>query len=163
MTFGILEFKLLLLLGVANVAPIAAWRLLGKRWNHSLDGGWRLPDGQPLFGPSKTRRGIIASMLLTPLAAVLLHFSMITGLIIAAGAMVGDLFSSFIKRRFKQPVSSMAPLLDQIPESLLPLLLLQQYYALTWTQMISIVLAFIIAEVLLSRLLYRFGLRKRPY
>ena len=44
------------------------------------------------------------------------------GLVVAVWAMVGDCLSSFVKRRLKMPSSSMALGLDQIPESLLPLL-----------------------------------------
>jgi CDP-archaeol synthase len=42
------------------------------------------------------------------------------GLLVSAMAMIGDLLSSFVKRRMKLVPGSMAFALDQIPESLLP-------------------------------------------
>ena len=42
------------------------------------------------------------------------------GLLVSAMAMIGDLLSSFVKRRMKLVPGSMALALDQIPESLLP-------------------------------------------
>jgi CDP-archaeol synthase len=45
-----------------------------------------------------------------------------TGLLVGAAAMAGDLFSSFLKRRLDLPPSSKATGLDQVPESLIPLL-----------------------------------------
>jgi hypothetical protein len=44
------------------------------------------------------------------------------GLLVAATAMIGDLFSSFAKRRMKLAPGSTALGLDQIPESLLPVI-----------------------------------------
>lgn len=61
--------QLLLLLAVANNAPIAAKRFLGHRWDFPLDGGIRLRDGRPLLGPSKTLRGVIAAVASSTLSA----------------------------------------------------------------------------------------------
>ena len=52
-----LSLELLLLLGVANSAPIAARRLLGDRWAAPLDFGLNFVDGRPLLGRGKTIRG----------------------------------------------------------------------------------------------------------
>ena len=53
-----LIIKLLMLLAVANGTPVAAKLMLGDTLVYPLDAGVRLPDGQPLFGRSKTVRGI---------------------------------------------------------------------------------------------------------
>jgi len=168
-----LELKLLLLIIIANGGPVVAQKLLGKRWQLPLDAGKHFIDGKPLFGAAKTWRGILAACLLTGPGAWVMHLPPMTGFLIALCAMAGDLLSSFIKRRLGMPSSSMALGLDQIPESLLPLLVIK-YFApallppplqaeLTWTLVWQIVAMFFVAELLLSRILYRLRIRNEPY
>jgi CDP-2,3-bis-(O-geranylgeranyl)-sn-glycerol synthase len=53
--------------------------------------------------------------------------------------------------------------LDQIPESLLPLLAVAGEFGLSWTTIGLITIGFIVVELALSRVLYRLGVRNRPY
>jgi CDP-2,3-bis-(O-geranylgeranyl)-sn-glycerol synthase len=101
--------------------------------------------------------------LLTPLVALVLGEPLWLGLVIAAGAMAGDSLSSFLKRRLGRPPSSQAFGLDQIPEALLPLLLVSEVLALDGLTIGGLVLAFLVLELLLSRVLYRLRIRRRPY
>jgi CDP-2,3-bis-(O-geranylgeranyl)-sn-glycerol synthase len=155
--------SLLLLLGVANFAPIVAKKLLGEWFDAPLDRGLTLSDGQPVFGASKTIRGVAASVVCTAAAAPLLELDWTVGAILAAGSMVGDLLSSFAKRRFRLRVHAQAFGLDQIPEALLPLLLLQARLGLAVLDIAGIVGAFVLLEVLLSRVLFRLHIRDQPY
>jgi hypothetical protein len=155
--------QVLVLLGVANSTPIFATRLFGKRFSAPLDGALKLADGRPLFGPSKTVRGLVLSLVCTTLAALLLDFEWITGAGLAAASMLGDLLSSFLKRRLGLRAHSQAFGLDQIPESLLPLLLLREHLGLGYADIALIVAAFIVLELILSRLLYTLHIRDRPY
>ncbi len=114
--------QILVLLTLANGAPVVAKKIFGERFNSPLDGGVAFFDGRPLFGKSKTIRGIVVAVLATAAAAPLIGLSLATGAIVAAAAMAGDLLSSFTKRRLGFKPSSQALGLDQIPESLLPML-----------------------------------------
>jgi CDP-2,3-bis-(O-geranylgeranyl)-sn-glycerol synthase len=154
---------LLLLIIIANGAPILTRLLLNDSFNLAVDFGQRMPDKNRLFGPSKTWRGILAALLATTTAAWLLEHSPETGFLVAAYAILGDLCSSFIKRRLSMQPSSMAPLLDQVPESLLPAFMLKEVFNLDILAVILLVLIFIIIELLLSHILYRYGVRNRPY
>jgi CDP-2,3-bis-(O-geranylgeranyl)-sn-glycerol synthase len=156
-------FKMLVLLVVANGAPVLGKKIFGATFNRPLDGGIKLRDGRPLFGPSKTVRGLVLSIAATALAAVALGFDWKDGALIALLAMLGDLASSFVKRRLGRPPSSMALGLDQIPESLLPTLVFKARLGLTAWDITGVVFAFILLELLLSRLLYGLHLRDRPY
>jgi CDP-2,3-bis-(O-geranylgeranyl)-sn-glycerol synthase len=140
----------------------AKW-LLRDRLAWPLDGGARFLDGRPLLGPSKTVRGLVLALFLTTLAAPLLGFHWGSGLTIGACAMLGDLVSSFGKRRLGRATSSQALGLDQIPESLFPLLAVHQSLGLHAWDIVLLVGAFIVLELLLSRLLYRLGIREQPY
>ncbi len=158
-----IEVKLLLLLVIVNGAPICARFIFGNRSNFPVDFGIRLPDTYPLFGESKTWRGVITAIMAGMIMAPLLGFSLEVGFIVGSVSMLGDLFSSFLKRRLGMVPSSMALGLDQIPESLFPLLAVSQKLHLSWLQILSLVLLFFIIELSLSRLLYRLKIRKRPY
>lgn len=155
--------QLLVLIIIANGAPILIRVLLNDSWNNAVDFGKKLQDNQRIFGPSKTWRGIFIALATTPAAAWLLGHSPETGLLIAVYAVLGDLVSSFIKRRLAMKPSSMAPLLDQVPESAFPAIMMMQTFNLDTQSVILLVLTFVIIELVLSHILYRWGIRNRPY
>lgn len=155
--------QVLLLLFIANGAPVVARLLLSQRLSLPVDFGQRFIDGRALFGNSKTWRGIVAAVLLSVLASPLLSLPLYVGALFGFYVMVGDLIASFIKRRCGIEPSGQALGLDQIPESLLPLLLLQSTLGLSWGDIVIVVALFIVLELLVSRLLYRLHIRKRPY
>ena len=154
---------LLLLIIVANGAPVLLRFFLRDRLDTPIDFGAELPDGRRLFGGSKTWRGVAGALLATVAIAVLLGYSAWIGGTVAVFAILGDLISSFIKRRLGMRPSSMAPLLDQAPESLLPALVSMHDFALDDIHVIALVVVFVVVELLLSLLLYRLGVRSRPY
>ena len=155
--------QLLLLIIIANGAPIIIRQILNDGFAVAVDFGQTLPDGQPVFGQSKTWRGVLAALIVTSLVAWLIGLSVLTGLLVAALALLGDLCSSFIKRRLAMESSSMAPLLDQVPESLLPAFMMRHVFDLDLASVLWMVLLFIIIELLLSHILFRWGVRNRPY
>lgn len=158
-----LIFRTLVLLAVANGTPVIVKRVFGARADHAIDCGVRLADGRFMFGPSKTIRGVISSVIATAPIAAAVGFTVYAGAVIALGAMGGDLASSFVKRRLGLEPSSKATGLDQIPEALLPCLLLSAILPLTAGDIAVIVLLFFGGEVILSELLFRAGVRDRPY
>ena len=153
----------LAILAVANTAPLVAKKILGARFSHPLDGGAIFLDKRALFGPSKTIRGVIASVLATAAAAPVVGVAPETGALLAGAAMVGDLLSSFLKRRLDRPPSSQALGLDQVPESLLPLMVGRQALSLSFIDITIVVAIFFIGELLLARLFFKLGLRQQPY
>jgi CDP-2,3-bis-(O-geranylgeranyl)-sn-glycerol synthase len=154
---------LLVLIGAANTAPLVAKNLLGARGAWPLDGGLTFFDGKPLFGRSKTVRGVLVGTFAPALLAPLVGYDVWQGIAIGAAAMAGDLLSSFTKRRLGLAPSSQAIGFDQILEVLLPVLLARSWFGLTWWDVVYVVAAFIILGLLLSKLLYRLKLRDEPY
>ena len=77
--------------------------------------------------------------------------------------MAGDLFSSFVKRRLNLPPSSQALGLDQVPESLFPMLACRAALSLTIADIVLGVGIFFIGELILSRFLYQAHVRDEPY
>lgn len=132
----------LALLALANGTPVVAKKLFGSRAALPIDVGVQFWDGRPLFGTAKTVRG---------------------GCLVAGIAMVGDLFSSFVKRRLQFPPSTQAIGLDQIPESLFPLLACKSMLSLAFADIVLSVGIFLIGELIASRLLYWLRVRDQPY
>ncbi|MDN4983025.1 CDP-archaeol synthase [Bradyrhizobium arachidis] len=151
------------LLTLANGSPVVAKKLFGPRFAFALDGGFLLFDGRPVFGASKTVRGIVASIAVTAVGGVMLGLGYELGALMAIVAMAGDLLSSFLKRRMNMPPSSQALGLDQVPESLFPLLACRESLGLSYAGILVIVLMFFVGELAISRLLYVLRIRDQPY
>jgi hypothetical protein len=158
-----LIFQLLALLTLANGTPVIVKRVLGGFLAYPLDGGTRFVDGRPVFGPSKTVRGLVLSILITSGFAPLIGLPWKIGGVVATMAMAGDLFSSFLKRRMKLAPSTMAIGLDQVPESLFPLLACQSLLAITIIDIAVVTITFFAGELVLSWLLFRLNIRDRPF
>lgn len=158
-----IELELLLLIVIANGVPVVAAAIGGDWGAHPLDGGRVLADGHRLLGDSKTWRGLLLSPLATGAGAALLGLPAGIGVMVGGVAMLGDLLSSFLKRRLGIPPSGMALGLDQIPEALLPLLAVANVFALNGLTIAAIVASFAILELGLSPIFYWLGIRNRPY
>jgi CDP-2,3-bis-(O-geranylgeranyl)-sn-glycerol synthase len=155
--------QVLALLTLANGVPVITKDIMGLRLAAPIDRGAKFFDGRPIFGSSKTIRGILLSILITSASAPPIGLGWKIGALVAGVAMAGDLLSSFLKRRMNLPAGGRATGLDQIPESLFPLLACRTALSLTALDIGMGTAAFFVGELLLSRLLYRFRLRDRPY
>ena len=143
----------LALILIANGLPALLGLLLGP--GRALDGGRVLRDGRPLFGPTKTVRGILAALVAAPIAATALGLAWHIGLLVAVGAMLGDLLASFTKRRLGLTSSTTVPLLDTVPESLIPVLLVMEQLGLDWLDLALLILAFAALDLVLTPLGHR--------
>jgi CDP-2,3-bis-(O-geranylgeranyl)-sn-glycerol synthase len=158
-----LILALLFLLLVSNGTPVVANWILGKRFATPLDGGIGFVDGRPLFGRAKTIRGFALSVVATSASAPVVGVDWKIGALVGVAAMVGDLFSSFLKRRLGLAASSRATGLDQVPEALFPLLACGGELSLTFADIAVTTAIFIVGEIVLSPLFFRLGVRERPY
>jgi len=159
----LLLLRVMVLLGIANGAPIIATRIFGARFGAPLDGGLTLRDGAPLFGDGKTIRGVVASVGCTAFAGSLMGFDWVLGAGFAAASLAGDLLSSFLKRRRRLEPHAEAFGVDQIPEALLPLVIFRTPLGLTALEIVVLLGAFVALASLLSQLLFRLNIRDRPY
>lgn len=159
----IVGIELLAILVAVNGAPILAARLLGRRWDAPVDGGRRWPDGRPVFGVAKTWRGLLAGLLAGALVAAMTGYGPGTGLALGILSLVGDLLSSFAKRRMGLEPSDRCPGLDQLPESLLPTAYAVYALDLPWWWLLLLPALFTLVDRGLSGPLYRLQIRKRPY
>lgn len=128
-----------------------------------MDVGARLPDGKPVFGSSKTWRGLLCAVVTACTLSLLFGFGLRFGLLFGALVMSGDLLSSFIKRRRGLDPSDPSPGLDQLPESLIPSIYAVNVLGFGWPWALALTLAFILLGLLISKPLYWLKIRKRPY
>jgi hypothetical protein len=149
----------LLLLTLANLAPWALGRACRDRWAAPLDGGLVLPDGRRLLGSHKTWRGLAAAVTACAITAELLGLHGWLGMEFAALSMLGDAISSAWKRRRGREPGEDDPGLDQLPEALLPLIVLHVPLNLGWKEIAVVTTVFAVLN--LVSLLVRHP-RRRP-
>ena len=88
MTIELLQ--LLFIIIIANGAPILARMLLNNQLNTAVDFGAKMADGNPIFGTSKTWRGIFATLLISPIAVLTFDYTAEIVILIAIGTISGD-------------------------------------------------------------------------
>ncbi|MEQ9545232.1 MAG: CDP-archaeol synthase [Marinobacter sp.] len=159
----ILALELFVMLVLANGAPVVARRLFGHHWSAPVDGGrfWR--DGCPVLGKSKTWRGVVSGTVSCGLFAMVAGLGLFFGLLFGLMGLLGDMLSSFIKRRRGLEASAKALWLDQVPEALLPMILAFLWLPLGLWQAVAVVVLFTLSNILFSPLLYRLGIRRQPH
>ncbi|MER2512995.1 MAG: CDP-archaeol synthase [Nitrosomonas ureae] len=135
--------------------------LLNNQWNAAVDFGAKMADGNPVLGASKTWRGILATLLVLPGVALIFGYTAEVGILIAIGTISGDLFSSFVKRRLGMVPSSKAPLLDQIPESLIPALMMMHIFDLSLSGILFLVFAFTVIDMIMTYFLYHWRVLRK--
>ena len=166
-----ITLKILVLLWAVNLAPPSLSLLLKERGQTPVDMGRRMKDGQPLFGPHKTIRGVVAGVVAGGLIGWLLGLPVAIGLGSGALSMIGDLTSSMIKRRLGKPSGSVVAGLDQLPEGAFPLFLLSHYVNIGPVRAVAIILLFCFGAyagsfffkwIFLSRAIERYKRKLRP-
>ena len=98
----------------ANLLPPLASLLTADRFARPVDGGGHWLDGQPLFGPHKTLRGVLAILaggsLVFPLLGVRWEQAGLAALLVV----IGDLLTSFVKRRAGLASGATVVVFDQL-------------------------------------------------
>jgi CDP-2,3-bis-(O-geranylgeranyl)-sn-glycerol synthase len=154
--------RALLLVGVASSVPWAAGRVCGNRWSWPLDFGVKLRDGERLFGDHKTWRGLITGIAVCSLAGSLLDVGYLVGAAAGFLGLAGDAASSAIKRRLRRPPGAEVPGLDQIPEALLPLLILREPLGLSFSSVVAVTLVFAVLDLVVAPLRNPHSKRLQP-
>lgn len=142
----------LALLVATNTAPVLAAWLLRARARWPIDGGVLLGDGQRLLGANKTWRGLLAAVLAGALVGPCLGLAPTQGALGGLLTIAGDAMSSFVKRRLRLPPGEWIPGLDQLPEAVLPLLVLWRPLGLDLLGFAAAVATFSVLDLIAARL-----------
>ena len=142
----------LLLVIVANVAPWAAGRYFPRYWRAPLDCGATLADGTRVLGENKTWRGLVVGALACGVVARLLQYPLALGIAFGLLSLTADTVASFVKRRLRLQPGTEIPGLDQLPEALVPLLVLSRPLGLGLIASFAIAFAFLLLDLAVTRL-----------
>ena len=140
------------MLCAANGAPVVVAKLAPSDRSAPLDFGYRLFDGQRLFGDHKTWRGLIFGTAACALLAGVLGIPAWLGVGFGAASLFGDACSSAVKRRRGLTPGTQALGLDQLPEALLPMILFAGPLSLQFRDIIAATLVFICLDIVATRM-----------
>lgn len=149
---------------VANGTPV----VLGG--GAPIDGGKKFIDGRPIFGAGKTIRGFLAGLVAGSLVGlvqtILANQSctyVLVGVLLAAGALVGDLLGSFVKRRLNIARGAAAPGLDQLGFLVLAILFASPLVVPSVEILIILLIITPLIHLATNYGGYKLGLKERPY
>jgi len=126
-----------------------------------LDMGKKFLDGRRILGDGKTARGFVGGLIVGTIVGLLQGVA--RGFLLALGALLGDLASSFIKRRLGIERGGAAPGLDQLSFVVAALILASPVKVPPW-QVIAVILIITPPIHLATNFIgYKLGLKSRPY
>lgn len=161
MTF-LLDLKLLFFLWLINFIPPLLSFLIDSRFSLPVDLNKTFRDQKPIFGPHKTWRGLLGALFCGFLLSYLLGFPLWLGFSATLLSMIGDLLSSFAKRRLDKPSGHNFPVMDQFFEGALPFLLISPYFGLGFFRTAFLIIIFCIGAYVGS-VFYKNILLKEPF
>jgi len=178
MSFLFLALQLIYLLipaAVANMCPPMTKPLFSKVALSPIDGGLKFRH-RPVLGSHKTWGGTLAGILGGMLAAYIQHllspnFAVIElidysdwaiiGLLLGAGAIIGDLVKSFLKRQFNiKPGQPWVPF-DELGFIIGALIFLTPYYFAGWVNTILILVVAFVLYIMINLAGYYLHIGKR--
>jgi len=149
---------------VANAAAV----VFG--YGDPIDGGKKFSDGRPILGKGKTWRGLFAGTSVGTTAGIILFsFFPITdsvyliSFLLAFGALVGDLFFSFVKRRIGLERGQSFIPIDQIDFLIGAIALSAFIYLPTIETIIFLFVVTPIIHLITNYIGYLLGFKKQPY
>jgi len=166
--------------GTINIIASAIWFILPAYFANAapvvlgggppLDMGKKFLDGRRIFGDGKTARGFVGGLIVGTIVGLLqgvarapLREYLLLGFLLALGALLGDLASSFVKRRLGIERGGAAPGLDQLSFVVAALILASPVKVPPW-QVIAVILIITPPIHLATNFVgYKLGLKGRPY
>jgi len=147
----------------ANAIPVIAGG------GYPIDFGKNFLDGRPIFGKNKTLRGFFTGFFIGTavgfIESILFDYSPYFGLILALGALFGDLTGAFIKRRLGIAPGDLLPVIDQT-DFIIGAILFAFLFSLQ-TLTLELVLAVLIItppiHLLTNFSAYKLGLKNNPW
>jgi CDP-2,3-bis-(O-geranylgeranyl)-sn-glycerol synthase len=140
----------------ANAAPVA----LGG--GPPLDGGEKWLDGKPFLGSHKTFRGCVVGIAAGLLIGTL-QGNLYAGLAQGFGAIIGDLLSSFLKRRWDLAPGDGFPILDQLDFIITAIIISQPYTRASFQEMIIILVVTVPIHYFMNFIAWVTKMKENPW
>ncbi|RLI09940.1 CDP-2,3-bis-(O-geranylgeranyl)-sn-glycerol synthase [Candidatus Bathyarchaeota archaeon] len=142
---------------LANAAPV----LCGG--GSPLDGGRTWRDGKPLLGSHKTVRGTLSGIAVGT-AVGLIQLAPLRGLLLAVGAIGGDLIVSFFKRRLGMEPGAPSPVADQLGFIVVAVALVSVVPPPpTWERVVAILVVTVPIHFITNLFAWLLKLKKHPW
>jgi len=149
---------------IANAIPVLI------KGTYPIDLGRKFIDGRRILGDGKTFEGLVNGLIAGFYTSVTLYvvFDMLNlivlGTISSLGALLGDMFGAFIKRRLSIPKGEPAPLLDQVDFVVgATIMLMITGYVVQPLTFILAVITSVVLHVVTNRIAYILGLKEVPW
>ena len=100
--------------------------------------------------------------------AIFYHITVFRGFLLAFGALIGDIFGSFIKRRFKKERGAKFPILDQIDFIVVAILFslldfMRVNILVIWPAALLMIIITPILHLVANRIAFKLGLKNEPW
>jgi CDP-2,3-bis-(O-geranylgeranyl)-sn-glycerol synthase len=141
---------------IANSTPV----VLGG--GPPVDGGATWSDGKPILGANKTIRGAITGVLAGTIIG-LLQGNLVGGFAQAVGAILGDLVSSFYKRRRDYAPGSSMPIIDQLDFIIFAVILSYPFQSTDLASMLTIMVITVPIHYGTNYVSWLLKLKKNPW
>jgi CDP-2,3-bis-(O-geranylgeranyl)-sn-glycerol synthase len=145
----------------ANAIPV----LLGG--GRPIDGGRDFVDGRPIFGSHKTIRGFVSGLVVGTLVgfglSLVTDYSVLLGFAVSLGALLGDLFEAFVKRRLGYAPGAPFPVADQLDFVLGALLFALFVSPPSWQVAVVVLIITPPIHLLTNYVAYHLGIKKEPW
>lgn len=138
-----LALKILIILIATNAAPLISATLYARRRRRPLDNGRILGDGYRLLGENKTLVGLFSGIGAAGILCFIIGLPLASGLLISGASLLGDLLTSFIKRRLGLAEGETAFFLDHLLEGALPLWVCKGLFSISWPMVAALLVLFI--------------------
>lgn len=145
----------------ANAIPV----LLGG--GPPIDGGRLFSDGRPIFGAHKTVRGFVSGLIVGTLVGIglslVIDYPVLLGFVVSLGALLGDLFEAFVKRRLGFAPGASFPVADQLDFVLGALLFSLLVSPPSWQVAVVVLIITPPIHLLTNFVAYHLGVKKEPW
>ncbi len=134
-----------------------------------IDFGKKFSDGKPIFGKNKTFRGFFAGLVVGTgvglLESIVFSYPILSGFLLSLGALTGDLFGAFWKRRLGIPPGGLFPLVDQTDFVLGAIVFSIPVFfsSLSWQLVLAVLIISPPIHVLTNFLAYKLKLKSNPW
>jgi len=145
----------------ANAAPV----LFGG--GRPIDGDKVFSDGRPIFGSHKTIRGFVSGLIVGTLVgfglSLIIDYKVLLGFAVSLGALLGDLFEAFVKRRLGYAPGVSFPVADQLDFVLGALLFSLFVSPPSWQVVLVVLVVTPPIHLLTNFVAYHLGVKKEPW
>jgi CDP-2,3-bis-(O-geranylgeranyl)-sn-glycerol synthase len=134
---------------------------------YPIDFGKKFFDGKPIFGKNKTFQGffcgLVVGVAVGLVESIIFGYSVLFGLMLSLGALLGDLAGAFVKRRLGIAPGDMLPVVDQVDFIVGAILFSFFFMILSWELILVIMIITPPIHLLTNFVAYKLGLKSNPW